>query len=563
MALRVAGFDFARNWFERESLKGTDTVVADLTYDDLAFDWVVQQSDVIFRGIAHDILFVALVAGILCVFGRTLFQIAVILLVAFLAANIEHIKYNFDHIQLSTIGLGFDQTFIRGSLTRDVIKYAVVIAGAGVFGLVFGMQRVLRPGAGYLAIAIVLAAFGYGFKTFPDAPDWMQTTPLLPIAPQQNLPTLAAKPPDQAVAWTAQPVRAVGQYNVLTVYLEGLSHASLERGDMRTLSSLAEQGVQFENYVSRQIITANGLYAAMTGDTPSFLRRFIKWEEMEADSQVAAQSLPRVFAEEGYQTSYLQSAQLGFMAKDAKLQHMGFDDIRGDAAWDTAHSRNGWGVDDLTLIENSLAEIDNLSVNGPWFVSTLTTGTHSPYNVPGLDNPTRYDALQAADRAVSVLIEGLRARDQLDNTVVIITSDEGRESTGRDGFLGDMALNRLPLIVLHPDMEGAVITHNLLNTDLRDITLLLSHQIDADTFVKSLPLHEDIVFGNFITGKIFWYDAVEKSLAGCRTRSFDCQVWEDQATLFGPTSDIPERVHMPAFSQLIRAHDRVPVQHSP
>ena len=562
LALRVSSFDAVDRWIEERVLLEGDDVMDGLTFGALQAQWFADNAGVIARGFAHDLGFAILAAAVMCFLGKTVFRIAVVVFVLFLAANVEHVKFNFDHIRMSTLGMGLDPTFVRGSLTEDAVKYAGVIGVAALIGMVFMMQRHIRMIAGYAMMPVVAFIGFFGIASYPDAPNWIQTAPIIPVTGQANLPSDPSRPADASLAWSDQPIQGPGNYNLMIVYLEGLSLASLDRGDMDTLKSLGAQGLQFENFVSRQIITANGLYATLTGDTPSFLQRFPKWEELDPTSDVARLALPNQMRDAGYHTAFLQSAPLAYMSKDAILAHLGFQITLGDASWDEARSRNGWGIDDLSLMERTLDYIDTLPADQPWFVGTLTTGTHAPYNVPGVEDPTRAAALQAADGAIATLIEGLQTRDLTENTVVIITSDEGREAVGGDGFLSDMALNRLPLIVLHPDIKGETQQTYLLNTDLREMALSLTNPIDAQTFMQSLPSHDDIVFGNFITGKIFWYDVDAQSLAGCRVRGFDCQIWEGHETLFDAAPVAPKSAQMPAFEDMIDDHDALPVGHN-
>ncbi len=563
IALRIAGYAALESWREQQGLSKIKGEASVLTETEVLFQWLGEQSFVVARGLAHDFIFAAIGAIILCFFSKALVRILGVIFVGFLAANVEHIKYNYGHIEPSMLGMGLDPTFVRGSFTTDLLKYFLFIgATAGLVSLSLKHQLVRQAGGVAVPIAVCFVAI-FGVRSNSAAPDWLQTHPLVPINVASDLPLDFSKPDDAALSWSNLPPPLPGRYNLMVVYLEGLSIASLTRGDMKTLKQLGEDGVRFENYISRQIITANGLYASLTSDTPSFLRKFPKWVELDESSTVLRQSLPSELSRSGYLTNYLQSAQLAYMNKDSRLPLLGFDIVKGDGDWQTAHGRNGWGVDDLTLVERTLEFVDTLPSDKPWFVSMLTTGTHSPYNVPGIENPSRIDALQAADAAVATLISGLRGRGALENTVVIITSDEGRELTAGEGSLNDLAINRLPLIVLHPDLSHMSVPIYLHNTDLRDLALTLTHATDPQTFLDGLPQHKDVVFGNFIMGKVFWYDVDGQRLTVCRVSKFDCQVWPDRPELFEPNGPAKLEQRMPAFADLIKAHDRVPFLTSP
>jgi len=84
--------------------------------------------------------------------------------------------------------------------------------------------------------------------------------------------------------------------------MEGLSQKSLPRGNM---IKLATEGRNFKHYVGSQTITANRLYASLTGDASSFLRRYVKWEELMMEDATTQQSLPAVLRNKGYHTAFL------------------------------------------------------------------------------------------------------------------------------------------------------------------------------------------------------------------------------------------------------------------
>ena len=527
-----------------------------MALEDSYIRWWNEFQSPLIRGVMQDVLFAALAGLALALMGKWPRRIALASITIFLAANLEHIKYNYSHIDLAMLGTAMNPTFVHGSLSLPLLKYLAAIAI--VLLVTSGLLRFLfvRQSIGVIGAAMLGGLLLFGPTSDPQAPDWMQTSPLLPFQLESDLPVSSARPETIGLIEPDATTAQTGSYNLLVVYLEGLSLSSLQRGDMTTLIALANEGVSFDNYISRQIITANGLYATLTGDTPSFLNRFVKWEELTAQDAIAQQSLGAVLRDKGYHTAYLQAADLVYMSKDTHMSALGFSQIQGDESWRQAHARNGWGVDDLTLMEETLAYIDTASAKQPWFIGVLTSGTHSPYNVPGFASPSRRVALQYADQAIATLIAGLRDQGRLHNTVVILTSDEGREVEAGAGFLNDLAMNRLPLIVLHPDLPAQTIPDYLMNTDLRDLALTLTSPIDTATLQTSLPQHDDLIFGNVITGKVFWYDRIEQVLTGCRLRGFACLTWPDHPTLFGPRAMPGEPSRLTAFEAMLKAHDR-------
>ncbi len=113
------------------------------------------------------------------------------------------------------------------------------------------------------------------------------------------------------------------------------------------------------------------------------------------------------------------------------IERRGFD-LLEDAGAIGGRVDSSFGVDDASTVDRALGWIDSLNGRAPFFVTYLPTSGHNPYvtNAPG---PFRSDqdfwrymnALHEGDAAFGALIEGLRARHLLDNTLVIVFGDHG------------------------------------------------------------------------------------------------------------------------------------------
>ena len=112
--------------------------------------------------------------------------------------------------------------------------------------------------------------------------------------------------------------------------------------------------------------------------------------------------------------------------------------MHGEQWFRRSYARNQWGIDDLAFLQQSTARIARLQKEGsPWFLTLLTVGTHHPYIVPGeYGTPTFPDAARYLDTAVAQFIEKISAMGVLEDTLIIITSDE---SVGITGYRGAAA----------------------------------------------------------------------------------------------------------------------------
>ncbi|PUB11496.1 LTA synthase family protein [Yoonia sediminilitoris] len=487
-------------------------------------------------GMKSDVLFAAAVALVLTFFGRIGLYAGLTGLAFFYAANSEHIRYNESNIDLSQAGLALDPTFIAGQSTQSLFVIAILFLGIFLLTLWFARRPIVRAG-----IAIFVGVVGIVVALIPaeiryDQPIWMQSHPMTPQLGFVEVPTDDRDFVSTPLTSPPAPIQPVaGQFNVLMVYLEGLSETSLSISDMSHVQQLADNNIHFRQYFGHQVLTANGLYSTHTARLPYFTSVPMRWYELDASSPEVETALPRLLKDIGYQTAFIQSAPLGFMRKDEKLPFLGYDLVVGGDQFTSAHQRNGWGVDDLTLMEETLAQIDRFDPDRPWFTSILTTGTHSPYNVPAEFLPNagrdRYRASRYADDAVAALMQGLTERDLLKNTVVVITSDESREYSSDLPLETEVRRSWLPLVIVHPNGTRTSIDGPVAMMDVRDLVLaatgdLTRAKIDAITNQRDI-----FMFGNARLRQFFYYEAPSKQLFACDTSQFICTLYADVSDL--------------------------------
>lgn len=232
--------------------------------------------------------------------------------------------------------------------------------------------------------------------------------------------------------------------NVLMVILEGVSgsfvpslaadHGIHDQFEMPSLEGVAVSALSYSSFVSQNRKTNRGVFALLCGEPPNLVPGSPKMTQV---AMVGGRvCLPQLLQRAGYRTVFLQAAPLAFMIKDQFAAKAGYDQAYGRTHFDTARAaaHNKWGIDDLSLFEQSLEIIEQLRQNPqPWFASILTVGTHHPFVFPedhqdgeGGDQDRRQAAFDYADRALGWLVEELEGRGILDDTLVLITSDESR-----------------------------------------------------------------------------------------------------------------------------------------
>lgn len=229
--------------------------------------------------------------------------------------------------------------------------------------------------------------------------------------------------------------------NVLIVTLEGIPGAYLAASRaaiggpyrealMPRLSQWAERGMLTTDYVLHHHQTIRGLYSMLCGDYDKLDAGTPKGIELLSNPGRGELCLPAQLRRHGFATHFLQGAGLRFMAKDRVMPRMGFDHTRG-LEWfrNPPQLAFSWGMDDKGFFAGALDYIDTLRAGpSPWMLTLLTVGTHQPYAAPADYLARHGDPRKAAvaylDDAVGHFLDTLDARGVLDDTLVIVTSDE-------------------------------------------------------------------------------------------------------------------------------------------
>ena len=240
--------------------------------------------------------------------------------------------------------------------------------------------------------------------------------------------------------------------NVLLVVLEGIPGGYLPQNvefvngsadfAMTKMSRWAERGLRVPNFLAHRNQTINGLYSMLCADYPRLTDGTLITQELLSDPSAASRdTLPNILARNGYSTTYLQAAGLRFMDKDRFMRLIGFEEIEGEEWFDHTPPTffTYWGINDRDFFLQSLKKIEALNEKrrergaqgeaSPWFLTLLTVGTHHPYTLPddyaggeGLHPKLRSSAF--LDDALDLFLSRLKEKRVLENTLVIVTSDE-------------------------------------------------------------------------------------------------------------------------------------------
>ncbi len=287
--------------------------------------------------------------------------------------------------------------------------------------------------------------------------------------------------------------------------------------DTPNLLALAQRGFTAHN--TRAVVphTSKSIFSILCARTPTMQQKLV---ETSADLNV--QCLPSILAEAGYDTAFFQSAQGVFEERPRLVDKLGFDHF---AAWEEIGGQKvGYlASDDESLSVPLVRWIDEVGAQArPFFATLLTSAAHYPYRLPapsrkrareeGLPHGTAAERfarlIEAEDHMLGVITKALRARNLLDDTIIVVVGDHG-EGFGAHGVKQhdnnyyEEGL-RVPFVMAGP---GVPVMERRDNASLVDVTptVLSALGIALDDAARSTIDGYDAMAGDFPTDRPRWF----------------------------------------------------------
>lgn len=238
------------------------------------------------------------------------------------------------------------------------------------------------------------------------------------------------------------------------------------RATSPNIDAMAQMGVRFTSMISQSSWTRPAVASLLTSTYAEVHGAKDRADVMRQDLA----TLAGVLKSRGYQT-------LGFMSNPSCLPMWG---IGNDfARYVDVESYDVKPGKDAKVVDAAIAALDDVA-HGPWFFYIHAIGPHSPYNPPPpFDGkfhttplPDGQDAIERArmadlydgeiaftDAQFGRLMDALKARNLLDDTLVVVLSDHGEEMSEHGGWghgstLFDEQI-RIPCIVKLPNQAHA------------------------------------------------------------------------------------------------------------
>lgn len=570
----------------------------------LAFGWLVAvrasyilQSGVwpdIVAMIASDLTGAFLLAVLLCVSAGSVRAILIVALgcAAFVAGM--HLTVHGTLFQLSLIGKGVDPTFVTGSLINvHSLWLPVYIFLAWLLHRLhrrIGAEKRVAGGAGLVVLAVLVTiVYGVSFQSLTTPANnlvasFFSQIPGAIIGPARtsltpdNEPAKAPEEPREDTSFFQHQVAAPTvdeQPNVLLIMIEGMSGGyfpSLSRYhnldptvELESLeANLLSHGFRvYRNALSMERQTDRGTFAILCGEYPDFRRQSRKMIDV-AEDRVVVDCMPGRLRERGYRTAYWQAAPLDYMQKGEFMPRVGFSDVTGAEVFSGPEREvEGWGPPDPAYFDNIAKRIRALdSKPSPWLVTLLNVGTHHPFNtgeeseeqesdgelsaedITPKPQQARRKAMKTMEESLNRFLDGLASDGILEDTLVIITSDESGGFIRKDHESLPLNSNVGALAVRPPDRDSLeryadrdqIVAQIDIPPTILDVTGLskkAGDMIGRSLLVSQQDHQRDLLLADTYTGlKYFLRESGQ--LLSCSELMTNCSTWRfEPERLFG------------------------------
>lgn len=244
-------------------------------------------------------------------------------------------------------------------------------------------------------------------------------------------------------------IQAADKPNIVFIYADDLGFADLSRHGSRTihtpnLDRLAEQGSEFYQFTVSNPVCSPSRAAALTGHVParhSIHRHFASTEHHQRFAMPdwlspSVVTLPKLLQSAGYTTAHFGKWHLtnSHIPDAPSLDNYGYDE---SAVFNgPGKQTDGWKVYDDTI------DFIVRNKDKPFFINLWIHEPHTPhfpmpdmmeyYKHLGEQDQVYAAVVGGADRSIGRVLQALKDNGLEENTVVVFSSDNGPEITGRE-----------------------------------------------------------------------------------------------------------------------------------
>jgi phosphoglycerol transferase MdoB-like AlkP superfamily enzyme len=275
--------------------------------------------------------------------------------------------------------------------------------------------------------------------------------------------------------------------NVVLIILESFSAKVIESlgGDVNltpNLNKWVKEGILFKNFYAVGNRSDKGI-AALLATYPALMGSYsISYfpEKIEHLDYLA-----KYFNKNNYKTHFYYAGEIEFYNLKSLVLCSGYDYYYSVQDFPASAKQQNWGIPDALFYQRIIEDMKTFST--PFFLTTYNISSHSPYDIPNIEQKNFCNAISYSDKCLGDFVEQLKKSKFWDNTLLIITSDHGVAS-----YKGTSASNplshQIPMLWI-----GGVVDTSFVNENFgmqSDLTATLIQQLgwkpNKNPFSKNL-----------------------------------------------------------------------------
>lgn len=286
--------------------------------------------------------------------------------------------------------------------------------------------------------------------------------------------------------------------NVVIIILESFGSENVGRGQTPFLDSLITKSCYFKNGFANGKVSIDAV-PSIISSIPSLMNNsFIS----SSYSLNKVHSLPKIFKEQGYSTSFFHGAFNGSQNFDEYAKVAGFDQYFGKNEYVGKESFDGkWGIFDEEFLQFYATKLSTFKK--PFFSSVFTISSHVPYIIPDKyqgkfpkGTTDIHESVAYSDYALRKFFETAKKQDWYKNTLFVLSADHTSSGGDHDADQTNIGKFRIPILFFdpsNPELVG-VNEKNFQQIDIMPSILDYLHiNTDMVSFGKSYKSKENFV----------------------------------------------------------------------
>jgi phosphoglycerol transferase MdoB-like AlkP superfamily enzyme len=286
--------------------------------------------------------------------------------------------------------------------------------------------------------------------------------------------------------------------NVVIIILESFGSENVGRGQTPFLDSLITKSCYFKNGFANGKVSIDAV-PSIISSIPSLMNNsFIS----SSYSLNKVHSLPKIFKEQGYSTSFFHGAFNGSQNFDEYAKVAGFDQYFGKNEYVGKESFDGkWGIFDEEFLQFYATKLSTFKK--PFFSSVFTISSHVPYIIPDKyqgkfpkGTTDIHESVAYSDYALRKFFETAKKQDWYKNTLFVLSADHTSSGGDHDADQTNIGKFRIPILFFdpsNPELVG-INEKNFQQIDIMPSILDYLHiNTDMVSFGKSYKSKENFV----------------------------------------------------------------------